>query len=118
MTGETNHQRKLRQRGIKRDRGYEAHVRKQRAHLRHAKYLRGTYEWQQLREAKLTADPLCAACLEATPARTTLAMQVDHVQPLETHPHLWNVWSNLASLCTRCHARKSQAERGRGKGRP
>ena len=61
--------------------------------------------WMKIRRAYLATHPECAKC--GAPAK-----QVDHVTPLrEGGTHLW---TNLQSLCLRCHAVKSKRERCEG----
>ena len=67
------------------------------------------YDWQKLRRLKLMSDPLCESCRER--GRATLAEEVHHVIRIREQPHLRLDWSNLESLCERCHAAKSAAER-------
>jgi 5-methylcytosine-specific restriction enzyme A len=65
--------------------------------------------WQKVREQKLDKNPLCECdrcfCMERTRAANT----VHHIQPIETHPHLRLVDSNLASMAAFCH----EVEEGR-----
>lgn len=70
-------------------------------------------DWQRLRKRKLQADPLCEGCKDR--GRATLACEVDHIIRIVERPDLRLDWANLQSLCSRCHAAKSAAERS---GRP
>jgi 5-methylcytosine-specific restriction endonuclease McrA len=60
-------------------------------------------QWQKVRHAVLKRDNYtCSAC------RLTLAskdLQVDHIIPRLTAPHLAYWGGNLRVLCRRCHAR-------------
>ncbi len=71
------------------------------------------YAWQRLRRRKLQVDPLCVGF--KSQGRASLGQEVDHIIPLSQRPDLRLVWENLQSLCGRCHAAKSAAERS---GRP
>ena len=57
----------------------------------------------------LSANPLCVACLEA--GRYTPATEVDHIVPL--HRGGPDDPGNLQSLCSQCHARKTDADLNR-----
>ena len=67
------------------------------------------YAWQQLRLLKLQTDPMCESCKPE--GRVRLAREVDHVIRITERPDLRLDWGNLKSLCSRCHAAKSAAER-------
>ena len=70
-------------------------------------------DWQRLRKRKLLTDPYCAIC--KSQGRVKLAEEVDHKIRISERPDLRLDWSNLESLCQKCHAAKSAAERS---GRP
>jgi len=57
--------------------------------------------WQFIRKVKLANDPLCERCLEQ--GKTEAAEMVHHIKPVETHPELRLVMSNLMSLSDNCH---------------
>lgn len=76
-----------------------------------AQDVRKTQRWQRLRRLVLAQQPLCVDPYGQHGERPILAQQVDHILPLEARPDLAFVMANLQGLCTRCHARKSQAER-------
>lgn len=69
--------------------------------------------WHKLRRLVLERDKgLCQICLkkgEYEPAK-----HVDHIIPL--HKKIDNRLKNLQSLCIDCHAAKTAAEKGKGKG--
>ena len=67
--------------------------------------------WQQLRAAKLRANPVCEH-----PGCRRVAVIVDHVVPLGEGGAEYE-WSNLASLCRPHHDEKTNAEALRGKTR-
>lgn len=45
-------------------------------------------------------------------------LEVDHIQPVRTHPDLAYELTNLQTLCTPCHSRKTRIEVGMGKPNP
>jgi 5-methylcytosine-specific restriction protein A len=71
-------------------------------------------QWRRLRLIKLQADPLCEHCLNAGEVKA--AVEVDHIKRFRdrlgriNHRLRLDI-KNLQSLCTPCHARKTQAER-------
>ena len=72
-------------------------------------------EWKQLREAKLTAQPLCEMCQEEGRKQgvkrgyVRSATCVHHIVPIETATSMDEMrqlafdWNNLQSLCRPCH---------------
>lgn len=40
-------------------------------------------------------------------------LEIDHIQPVRTHPELAWTPDNLQALCPACHTRKTNAETGR-----
>lgn len=88
------------------------------AHLMYQRYNRerrdpeinGRYqndEWRALREEYIVAYPFCEICRRH--GRLVRAEEVHHIRPLAEGGS--NSFSNLISLCHRCHAR-IHAERG------
>lgn len=75
-----------------------------------ARKVRSSERWHRVRALALARDRhLCLDCLaEGRPVRAT---QVDHVKPVRERPDLAFALSNLRSLCTAHHARKSREER-------
>lgn len=73
-----------------------------------AKRIRSTKRWQDLRELKLKADPLCQLCERR--GRLVPATEVDHVVPLVDRPDLAYEWANLMSICRPHHNRKTARE--------
>lgn len=62
--------------------------------------------WQKVRYQKLRVDPLCECdSCQAGKKRVTVANMVHHIEPIETHPELRLVWSNLQSMNRDCHER-------------
>jgi 5-methylcytosine-specific restriction protein A len=59
--------------------------------------------WRVLRRKKLSSAPICEECGEE------LAREVDHVVPIEDGGDPWAM-SNLSSLCSPCHSKKTRAE--------
>ena len=68
-----------------------------------------TAQWRRLREAQLSAHPLCSFCLAR--GRTTEAKVVDHVIPHRGDRDLFFDPKNLDSVCAPCHdSLKAQVE--------
>lgn len=65
--------------------------------------------WESVRSAKLNRTPLCEDCWER--GRVTPATEVHHVVERKVDPSRAYDLGNLQSLCKRCHARRSNAER-------
>lgn len=70
-----------------------------------SKWPYNTARWQQLRRAKLEADPLCAYC---PPGRLKVAQAVDHRLAINLGGDPWS-WDNLVSTCNSCHSAKTSA---------
>lgn len=69
--------------------------------------------WKVVRKAAKDRDGWkCVQC----GARGRL--EVDHIQPVRTHPDLAYELTNLQTLCTPCHSRKTRIEVGMGKPNP
>ena len=79
-----------RRRGTAHERGYDA-------------------KWQHYRKDYLARNPLCVVCLTAN--RVTPANQIDHIRPRAIWPELFWESSNHQAICTKCHKRKTAAER-------
>lgn len=45
-------------------------------------------------------------------------LEVDHIQPLRSHPELAYELTNLQTLCVACHSRKTRIEIGLGETNP
>lgn len=65
-----------------------------------------TYEWRVVRMKVLKRDGAKCACCGATP-HDGRVMNVDHIKPRKTHPHLALDESNLQVLCDVCNHGKS-----------
>lgn len=114
VSEDTHHARKMRSLGRTRahdDRAYDRHRRKRVRHLAEAARIRAGYRWRKLSAQYLRASPLCVDELCVQQRGPHLADQVDHKVSLEENAGLAYVWSNLQSLCTKAHARKSARER-------
>lgn len=74
-----------------------------------ANRIRHTAAWERARVQVLMEEPLCRRCTSL--GVTTVATQVDHIEPLALRPDLATTRSNLQALCTGCHALKSAEER-------
>lgn len=59
---------------------------------------------------KVRDNYTCAIC----ELRDEEIMQVDHILPVSTHPHLECDMGNMRVLCPNCHARKSAKEKRKG----
>jgi len=57
--------------------------------------------WKDLQPVYLAANPLCERCKERGFIKG--AQLVHHKQSRRTNPELAYEWSNLMSLCIRCH---------------
>lgn len=72
---------------------------------RHSRPVIQSKRWPALRLAVLRRDGFrCVAC----GARGRL--EVDHVQPVRTHPERAFDLNNLQALCGRCHGAKTRSE--------
>lgn len=67
------------------------------------------HRWEKARKAHLMANPLCASCQSCGEIR--LAVVVDHIVPHRNDLALFWDMNNWQSLCTRCHALKSNQEK-------
>jgi len=74
-----------------------------------ARKVRSSARWDKVRKLQLVREPLCADHLAR--GRAVAATQVDHVVPIRKDPRLAFDRTNMRSLCTQCHARKSREER-------
>lgn len=61
-----------------------------------------SYDWRRVRMVALKRDGARCACCGATPA-TGAVMNVDHIKPRKTHPHLALDVNNLQVLCHECN---------------
>jgi 5-methylcytosine-specific restriction protein A len=78
-------------------------------HFRHSKRVTSTRRWQSVRFAVLERDGW--ACVKCGERRR---LEVDHIQPVRTHPELSFSLANLQCLCGRCHSQKTRIELGLG----
>jgi 5-methylcytosine-specific restriction protein A len=67
--------------------------------------------WRRLRAAKLMANPLCECEACKANGSVTPADTVDHIEPRCERPYLEWDWSNLQSMSTSHHNRKTFRER-------
>lgn len=70
--------------------------------------------WDKARKTWLVLHPLCAECEAA--GRVVAGYAVDHIQPHRGDQELFWNQANWQTLCRRCHAVKSAAERTTGGG--
>ncbi len=76
-------------------------------YARHSKKVTATKRWQVLRAAVLERDGWkCRGC----DARSHL--EVDHINPVRTHPRAAFDPENLQTLCRACHTKKTRIECG------
>jgi 5-methylcytosine-specific restriction protein A len=61
------------------------------------------YRWQKFRESYLAQHPLCMDCLPIV----TAATDVHHKKKLRDRPELKYEDSNLVSLCSACHDKRT-----------
>lgn len=81
--------------------------RKRSEYKRHSARVTRGPRWKALRMQALDRDGWqCVQCGERR------RLEVDHIQPVRTHPELSYILSNLQCLCGRCHARKTRIEVG------
>ncbi len=76
-------------------------------YTRHSQAVIKSRRWKNLRMIVLRRDGF--ACVECG-ARGRL--EVDHVEPVRTHPELSFEVTNLQALCPACHTRKTRIECG------
>ncbi len=78
-----------------------------RDYIRHSKRVTHSRRWQAVRHAVLERDGYrCVDC----GARGRL--EVDHIQPVRSAPHLAFDPANCAARCARCHTKKTRLEVG------
>jgi len=82
---------------------------KRRDYQNHSAQVCRTMRWKAMRMQTLERDGW--ACVQCGERRR---LEVDHVQPVKTHPELSFSLGNLQSLCGKCHARKTRIEIGLG----
>jgi hypothetical protein len=76
----------------------------------------GSGRWFKLRRMKLARNPLCEDPYQVHSGEPVPATQVDHIQGIWDRPDLiFDMETNLQSLCAPCHGRKSGEERRRNK---
>ncbi len=74
---------------------------------RESKRFLNSVAWRNLSAYKLSQTPWCEQCALTEPISVP-ANQVDHILPRKTHPHLALEMSNLQSLCSECHGKKTR----------
>lgn len=75
---------------------------------RHSRPILRTARWKVLRQQILERDGWTCSC--GCGRRTRL--EVDHIQPVRTHPHLAFDPANLQTLAAHCHTHKTRIELG------
>ena len=87
-------------------RGGKREARRDHDRLRGNSTQRGyDYQWQQFRERYLAEHPLCFDC-EAE-GRVSAAVDVHHIVKLRERPDLKYIDSNLMSLCSEHHKKRT-----------
>lgn len=66
-----------------------------------------TQRWQNIRNAFISANPLCKLC--DSKGIAIIATQVDHIIPIVDGGDPTS-WDNLQGLCDTCHSRKTRQE--------
>lgn len=61
--------------------------------------------WKHLRAYKLFENPFCEE--HAKHGETVVATEVHHIIDIKDRPDLCIDWTNLMSLCSSCHSRKT-----------
>lgn len=79
--------------------------------LAQAAAIRSSAQWQKVRALHRSSYPLCCDPFGEHGDRPAPTAHAHHIQPLGTHPHLAFDLSNLAPLCTACHAKVERIER-------
>lgn len=74
-------------------------------HEAHPEWQLDASRWRKVRAAHLKANPYCAMCPDN-------ATTVDHITPHRGDEGIAYDPGNLQSLCKRCHAIKTRADRG------
>ena len=80
---------------------------KRKEHIRHSKRITRGPRWRALRMQALDRDGW--ACVQCG---THKRLEVDHIQPVRTHPELAYTLANLQCLCGSCHTKKTRIEVG------
>lgn len=75
---------------------------------RHSRPVLKTRRWQVLRQIILERDGWTCACGCGERRR----LEVDHILPVRTHPHLAFDPANLQALAASCHTKKTRIECG------
>jgi 5-methylcytosine-specific restriction endonuclease McrA len=76
-------------------------------HKRYSKHVTATRRWQSVRHAVLERDGW--ACVKCGDQRR---LEVDHIQPVRTHPEFSFDPAQCQTLCGPCHSRKTRQEIG------
>lgn len=76
-----------------------------------ANSIRSSYLWQIVRDAYRRQNPLCVDPFNEHDGPEPV-QSIHHVKPLKDYPDLAFVDGNLRSLCSDCHGRIEQLERG------
>ncbi len=78
-----------------------------KAYKRASGKVTSTPRWKRLRHAILERDGYqCVQCTRRT------RLEIDHIQPVRSHPELSFEPRNLQTLCVSCHSKKTRKELG------
>lgn len=78
------------------------------SYQRHSKRVTSTKRWQVLHQIILERDGW--ACVDCGTRKGRL--EIDHIQPVRSHPELAFDPANCATRCSPCHTRKTRIECG------
>lgn len=78
-------------------------------HYHQGKHIYKSHRWKKLRAAYLARNPLCECRVCKALDATTPADVVDHIKEISDGGDIWDT-SNLQSLSTACHNRKTAEE--------
>lgn len=74
------------------------------------------HEWRKLRDAYISANPLCECeSCRAGELRVMPAQVVDHIESIAERPDLRLSWNNLRAMSKRCHDAHTAKTRGFGR---
>ncbi len=72
------------------------------------RYVYSTKQWKTLSKKKLSVNPFCEECWSMN--LEVVADVVDHIVEIQDNNKLCYVWSNLKSLCHKCHNKKTKEQ--------
>lgn len=90
---------------------YDRTRRKVSEELAQAAKIRGGPQWKKVRSLHRSQNPLCCDPFGDHLGFPAPNQQSHHIQALVTHPELAYDLTNLAALCTACHAKVERFQR-------